>query len=498
MSQGLHLSQRLSQQMVLSPQLQQSLALLQAPVLELKAMVEQELQQNPVLEEAPALEGDPEERDDRDEAARLADPAEPPPDTRFDPATEAPSSEPVDQFDADLQRVLQLDQEWRDFFSSTNTPARSNPEDEERRQFMLDSLTAEPSLQEELLDQVRTAEISETDRQIAELVVGNIDDNGYLQSSLPELSFSTGIPLEELEKALKLVQTFQPSGVGARDLRECLMLQLERMDRANSLEYQILRDHMDALGKRRFPEIARHLEISPAEAQDLAANIARLDPRPGRGISAEPEQYVVPEVTVTRTSDGEWLVTTANDFLPHVRISNTYKDLLSRADTSPEDRDYIREKIKAGKFLIKSLHQRQSTILSIAQEIVKRQREFMDHGVTRLKPMTMLQVAEVVGVHETTVSRAVSGKYISTPQGVFEMKYFFTSGLATASGDQVSNKSVKTALADLIASESKSSPLSDEDLVARLKAQGIMIARRTVAKYRAELGVLPSHLRKVY
>lgn len=498
MSQGLHLSQRLSQQMVLSPQLQQSLALLQAPVLELKAMVEQELQQNPVLEEAPALEGDPEERDDRDEAAHLADPAEPPPDTRFDPATEAPSSEPVDQFDADLQRVLQLDQEWRDFFSSTNTPARSSPEDEERRQFMLDSLTAESSLQEELLDQVRTAEISEADRQVAELVVGNIDDNGYLQSSLPELSFSTGIPLEELEKALKLVQTFQPPGVGARDLRECLMLQLERVDRADSLEYQILRDHMDALGKRRFPEIARHLEISPAEAQDLAANIARLDPRPGRGVSAEPEQYVVPEVTVTRTSDGEWLVATANDFLPHVRISNTYKDLLSRADTSPEDRDYIREKIKAGKFLIKSLHQRQSTILSIAQEIVKRQREFMEHGVTRLKPMTMLQVAEVVGVHETTVSRAVSGKYISTPQGVFEMKYFFTSGLATASGDQVSNKSVKTALADLIASESKSSPLSDEDLVARLKAQGIMIARRTVAKYRAELGVLPSHLRKVY
>ncbi len=498
MSQGLHLSQRLSQQMVLSPQLQQSLALLQAPVLELKAMVEQELQQNPVLEEAPTLEGDPEERDDRDGAASLADPAEPPADTRFDPATEAPSSEPVDQFDADLQRVLQLDQEWRDFFSSTNTPTRSSPEDEERRQFMLDSLTAESSLQEELLDQVRTAEIDATEQQVAELVVGNIDDNGYLQSSLPELSFSTGIPLEDLENALKLIQTFHPAGVGARDLRECLMLQLERIGRTKTLEYQLLRDHMDALGKRRFPEIARHLDITLAEAQDLAANIARLDPRPGRGFSSEPEQYVVPEVTVTRTPDGELLVTTSNDFLPHVRISNTYKDLLSRADTTPEDRDYIRDKIKAGKFLIKSLHQRQSTILNIAQEIVKRQREFMEYGVTRLKPMTMLQVAEVVGVHETTVSRAVSGKYMSTPQGVFEMKYFFTSGLATASGDQVSNKSVKTALADLIASESKSSPLSDEDLVARLKAQGIMIARRTVAKYRAELSVLPSHLRKVY
>lgn len=496
MSQGLHLSQRLSQQMVLSPQLQQSLALLQAPVLELKAMVEQELQMNPVLEEAPGMEMESEEREAA--AAAMADPAEPPADTQFDPATEAPTTGPVDQFDADLQRVLQLDQEWRDFFSSTNGPARSDPEEEERRQFMLDSLTAQSSLQEELLDQVRTAEIHDDERQVAELVVGNIDDNGYLQSSLPELSFSTGLPLADLEAALKLVQTFQPAGVGARDLRECLMLQLERVGRASSQEYAILRDHMEALGKRRFPEIARHLGITAAEAQDLAANIARLDPRPGRAFSSTPEQYVVPEVTVTRTADGELVVSTSNDFLPHVRISNTYKDLLSQAETSQEVRDYIREKIKAGKFLIKSLHQRQSTILSIAQEIVKRQREFMEHGVTHLKPMTMLQVAEVVGVHETTVSRAVSGKYMATPQGVFELKYFFTSGLATASGEQISNKSVKTALAELIASESKSSPLSDEELVSRLKAQGTMIARRTVAKYRAELGVLPSHLRRVY
>ncbi len=483
--------------MVLSPQLQQSLALLQAPVLELKAMVEQELQQNPVLEESPVMEAETDEA--AGAAASLADPAEPPPDTRFDPATEPPSNQPVDQFDADLQRVLQLDQEWRDFFSSTNGPARSDPEEEERRQFMLSRLlTAQSSLQEELLDQVRTAEIPDSDRQVAELIVGNIDDNGYLQSSLPELSFSTGLPLGDLEAALKLVQSFQPAGVGARDLRECLMLQLERIGKASSPEYQILRDHMEALGKRRFPEIARQLGISAAEAQDVASRIARLDPRPGRSFSSTPEQYVVPEVTVARTADGELVVSTVNDFLPHVRISNTYKDLLSQAETSQEVRDYIREKIKAGKFLIKSLHQRQSTILNIAQEIVKRQREFMEHGVTHLKPMTMLQVAEVVGVHETTVSRAVSGKFMDTPQGVFELKYFFTSGLATATGEQVSNKSVKTALAELIASESKSSPLSDEELVARLKATGTMIARRTVAKYRAELGVLPSHLRRVY
>lgn len=484
--------------MVLSPQLQQSLALLQAPVLELKTMIEQELQQNPVLEEAPALEPNADERDERDEAATQADPQEPPADTQFDPATEKPSSEPVDQFDTELQRLLQMDQEWRDHFAASSLPNRSTPEDEERRQFMFDSLTAETSLQEELLDQVRTADLEPRQRQVAELLVGNIDDSGYLQAGIPELSFSTGIATEELEAALKVVQTFQPPGVGARDLRECLMLQLERAGREKSPEYRIIRDHMEALGKRRFPEIARHLGVPAAEAQRLAENIAQLDPKPGRVFAPDTNQYVVAEVVVTKGEDGEYQVSTSDDHLPHLRISNYYKDLLSQAETSAEVREYIRDKIKAGKFLIKSLHQRQSTIANIAREIVKRQKEFLDHGVSHLKPMTMLQIAEVVGVHETTVSRAVSGKYMATPGGLLEMKSFFTSGVATSSGESMSNKSVKTVLAEMIAGEDKSRPLSDEELVARLKDKGIMIARRTVAKYRSELNVLPSHLRREY
>jgi len=489
----------MSQQMVLSPQLQQSLALLQAPVLELKAMVEQELQQNPLLEEASVTETSQEEKDSRsDAAAAQLDPQEPPADTQYDPATEKPDSEPVDQFDADLQKLLQLDQEWRDHFSAANTVNRSTPEDEERRQFMFDSLTADASLQSELLDQVRTSDLDERLRQIAELLVGNIDDHGYLQSGLSELSFSTGITLEDLEAALKVVQSFQPPGVGARDLRECLMLQLERAGREKSREYEIVRDHMESLGKRRYPEIARQLGVSVTEAQQLAANIGQLDPRPGRVYAPDSNQYVLPEVTVLKTADGGYVVNTENDHVPHLRISNTYKDLLSQADTTAEVREYIRDKIKAGKFLIKSIHQRQSTILNIANEIVKRQKAFFDEGVTHLRPMTMAQVAEVVGVHETTVSRAVSGKYMATPQGIFEMKYFFTSAIATEGGGTMSNTSVKTILAELIAAEDKGSPMSDEDLVAQLKEKSIMIARRTVAKYRAELNVLPSHLRKAY
>jgi RNA polymerase sigma-54 factor len=384
----------MSQQMVLSPQLQQSLALLQAPVMELKAMVELELQQNPLLEESLSADISMDERESRaDDAAALLDPAEPPPDTQFDPATEKPSNEPVDRLDADLQKLLQLDQEWRDHFTANNTINRSTPEDEERRQFMFDSLTADTSLQAELIEQVRDSELDDRLRLVAELLVGNIDDHGYLQSSLPELSFSTGISLEDLEAALKAVQSFQPPGVGARDLRECLLLQLERAGRQESLEYAIIRDHMESLGKRRYPEIARQLGISAAQAQRLAGNIAHLDPRPGRIYAPDNSQYILPEVTVVQDESGEYLVSTNNDHVPHLRISNHYKDLLTQAETSGEVREYVREKIKAGKFLIKSIHQRQSTILNIANEIVKRQRNFFDHGVTHLRPMTMVQVA---------------------------------------------------------------------------------------------------------
>jgi len=488
----------MSQQMVLSPQLQHSLALLQAPVLELKALVEQELEQNPVLEESAIAETTTEDRELRsEEAAAQADPSEPPADVQFDPATEKPA-EPVESgFDEELERILKLDQEWRDDRADAAAASRSTPEDEERRQHLFDSLVSRTSLQEELLEQVRMAEFNDADRRVAEMIVGNIDDHGYLQSGVNELSFSTGVDAAQIEAVLRIVQTFNPPGVGARDLRECLMLQLSRVDRESAPEYRILRDHFEALGKHRFPEIARHLGISAAEAQKCARNIARLNPRPGRDFAPDDNSFVVPEVLIARNGD-DYVVTTNNDYIPHLRISNTYKDLLGQVETSPEVREYIREKIRAGKFLIKSIQQRQDTITRIANEIVKRQRDFLEHGVTHLKPLTMVQVAEVVGVHETTVSRAVSGKYVSTPHGVFEMKYFFTSGLQTSSGEAVSNTSVKTLLNDLIQSEDKAHPLSDEDLVDRLGAQGIKIARRTVAKYRAELNVLPSHLRKAY
>jgi RNA polymerase sigma-54 factor len=275
------------------------------------------------------------------------------------------------------------------------------------------------------------------------------------------------------------------------------MLQLERAGRQESLEYRIIRDYMDALGKRRIPEIARGTGHTVEEVQESLGKIARLEPRPGRAFLPDTQQYVLPEVFVQKSGE-DFTVTTNDEHIPHLRISNVYKDLMSQGENNAEVKNYIREKIRAGKFLIKSLHQRQATILNIGKEIVKRQREFMDKGVAHLKPMTMAQVADVVGVHETTVSRAVSAKYIQTPQGIFEMKFFFTAGLQTTSGAGVSNTSVKDMIAEIFKAEDSAKPLSDQEVVKMLGEKGISIARRTVAKYRDELNILPSNLRKVY
>jgi RNA polymerase sigma-54 factor len=499
---GLQLSQRLTQSLVLAPQLQQSLALLQAPTLELKALVEQELQQNPVLEEAAVTETDLQERltGDGEAPAEVVDLAEPPADVNFDPATdkaEVNETPAADDFQAEFEKLVQLDQEWRDHFSQTNAPIRASAEDEERRQFMFDSIVAPTSLQEMMLEQVRESNLPEEQWPIAEVLIGNIDDYGYLKASLEELSAAANVPVDKISTVLSVIQTFDPPGVGARDLRECLMLQLERSKQENTLEYRIVRDYMEALGKRRIPEIARGTACELDEVQEALERIARLEPRPGRAFLPDNDQYVLPEVFVQRVGE-EFLVTNNNEHIPHLRISNTYKDLMSQGENSAEVRNYIREKIRAGKFLIKSLHQRQATILNIAKEIVKRQHEFMDKGVAFLKPLTMVQVAEVVGVHETTVSRAVSGKYMQTPQGIFEMKYFFTAGIQTATGDGVSNTSVKDMIAEIFKGEDTTKPLSDQEVVKMLKEKGIVIARRTVAKYRTELNILPSNLRKVY
>jgi RNA polymerase sigma-54 factor len=505
MAFGLQLSQRLTQSMVLAPQLQQSLALLQAPTLELKALIEAELEQNPVLEEvevtAPELEL-PEKPvtdfADTADATATPDPAERADNSPVDSDPEKNSDATGDDFQAEFDKLVQMDQEWRDAVSQTNAPVRQSTEDEEKRQFMFDSLTAETSLAEFLMEQVRESDLTGEQRKTAELIIGNIDDYGYLKATVEEISAANNLPAEKISEVLKTIQTFDPPGVGARDLRECLMLQLERAGKTDSLEYRIVRDFMDALGKRRIPEIARGVSRTVDEVQETLAKIARLEPRPGRAFLPDNDQYILPEVFVQKNGD-DFTVTTNDEQIPHLRISNVYKDLMAAGENNAEVKDYIREKIRAGKFLIKSLHARQQTILNIGKEIVKRQRDFMERGVAHLKPMTMAQISEVVGVHETTVSRAVSGKYMQTPQGMFEMKFFFTAGLQSSNGGgEVSNASVKDMVVEMFKAEDSAVPLSDQQVVKMLGEKGITIARRTVAKYRDELGILPSNLRKVY
>ena len=463
---GMQQIQGMGLQQVLAPQLQQSLQILQAPTLELKNLVQQELQTNPLLEEDPDL-SDTEDR-----------------------STDA-------EFQEEFERLAKLDEEWRDYMAQNVSYSARSQEDEERRQFFLDSLANQETLQQHLLEQLNTADIDAKKRKAAELLIGNIDDIGFLSAPLDEIANLSGTPINDLQEALELVQTFHPVGVGARDLKDCLLIQLRRIGKAQSFEYQIVDQYLDDLGRKRYPDIARRIGVTVDQVQKAANFIATLDPKPGQIFSPQPNSYVLPDVLVEKITD-DYVVSLTGDQIPHLRINKTYRDLMTQSRNGGEVRDYIREKIRSGKFLIKSIHQRQQTILNIAIEIVKRQRDFLDNGTAFLKPMTMVQIADAVGVHETTVSRAISGKYIATPQGVVEMKFFFTPGYQTNDGVSLSNTSVKETIADLVRSEDNRMPLSDKEIVEILSERGIPIARRTVAKYRAELNILPSNLRKQF
>ncbi len=467
MASGMHQVQNLSMQQVLAPQLQQSLQILQAPMLELRNLVQQEIQTNPTLEEEltePTIEDHQAERD---------------------------------AFQEEFERLAKLDDEWRDYMAQNSSYSGRSQEEEERRQFFFDSIVASETLQQHLMEQVSSGDFSADDRKIAELIIGNIDDVGFLQTSTEEMAQNSGMDQESLERVLAIIQTFHPVGVASRNLRECLLIQLSRLGKEGSLEHRIVDRHLDDLGKRRFPEIARRLGTTTEQIQRAANFIATLDPKPGQIFAPDPNNYVLPDVMVEKIGD-DYAISLNGDQIPHLRISNTYKDLMAQERNGNEVKDYIRDKIRSGKFLIKSIHQRQQTISNIAHEIVDRQQEFLEKGSSALKPMTMVQIADAVGVHETTVSRAISGKYMATPQGVYEMKYFFTPGYQTAGGEAMSNTSVKEAIADLVKNEDAKNPLSDKEIVEILSERGIPIARRTVAKYRGELNILPSNMRKRY
>jgi RNA polymerase sigma-54 factor len=456
---GMEQIQRLALQQTLSPQMQQSLQILQAPLMELRQLVAAELEANPTLEE-----------ELRDSAG--------------------------DTETRELAKAEFADQ-WNEYYAQRAASEPWTADAQARRQHFFDSQTKPATLQQHLLDQVTGSDMTARERGIALAVIGNIDDQGYLRATAAEIASHAGCLEEEAEKVIEIVQSFEPAGVAARDLAECLLIQLRRSGRQYSLESRIVQHHLEELSRRKLPEIARQFHVSLRDVQNAAEAIARLEPRPGRPFSAEEEQTILPDIIVER--DGDAYTVSLNDQeIPSLRIGDGYKDMLSQSSADREVRDYLREKIRGGRFFIRCVQQRQHTLLNIAREIVERQRDFFDLGPAHLRPMTMSKVAQAVGVHETTVSRAVSGKYMATPRGLFELKYFFTSGYTTDQGEAVSNESVRQAIAEIVRSEDSRQPLSDQDIVAMLSERGLPIARRTVAKYREQMGILASHLRKSF
>lgn len=463
---GLYQTQ--TQKLAIGPQMQQSLHILQAPTMELRQLIQQEIAVNPVLElEQPEVSL---------EATIPEDP----------------------EGDRELSHLSQLDEEWRDYWSqSRGATSRDKSADDERWRYIMDSIVVPTTLQEHLMEQLRMATNDEGLREQAEFLIGNLNDDGFLHTTLEDLSLSHGIPIDELEAAKALLMRFDPVGVGAIDLRESLLIQMDRLGKRQSLAYRLVEHHLDDLANKRYPQLAKRLAVPVEQISRAADFIGTLDPHPASRFATMENHFVTPDIVAEKQA-GEWVAVMNNDDLPHLRISNAYKDMLADPGAKGDVREYIREKIRGGKFLIRSIHQRQNTIHKIACEILKHQAEFMDKGTAFLRPLNMAQVAEAVGVHETTVSRAIAGKYIATPHGVYELRFFFTQGLKTESGEDLSNTSVKNAISEIISGEPARKPLSDDKITKMLNERGIHVARRTVAKYREALNILPSHLRKSF
>ncbi len=464
-SLGLVQQQRMEQS--LTPQMLQSLKILQVPILDLQLMVREEMDQNPTLErEASEVE----EVTDFEEAAR-------------DELRE----------ERELGELTEL-AEWDEDFRR-NREVRSQVH-EDKHQFMMDSISSVESLQEHLIDQIATAGFDERERGIAEVLIGSIDDNGYLQLDLDGIiGVTPEFPEELFERIITVIQGFDPVGICARSLKECLLIQLCHQKKGDSLEAVLVRDHLDHLANHRYEQIAAAMRLSLEKIKELSTAIARLDPKPGRNFTAERTEYVIPEITVEKR-DGSWLVTQNKSPYPRLFISRKYLQLLKDKTTAVETRKYIREKIAKSKFFIRSIDQRQDTIYRIACEIVRVQEDFLEKGISGIKPLTMKRVADVLEVHETTVSRACNGKYMATPQGVLEFRYFFTTGVVQADGSVISNAAIKSTLVEIVHDEDKKKPLSDQKIGDQLSKRGINIARRTIAKYREQLKILPARLRR--
>lgn len=485
LTQNLVLSQRLEQ--ILAPQQIQALEILLATIPEIEQKISEELAENPTLEllgtGSEQLVGNPVESD----VATNGDVG--------DAAGEAAEK------DEALATLMQLGEVWRDCApTSYSSYTGTSPEDEERRQFLLDSLVEEPGLQDVLVAQLRQLDdVDARCREVCEQVIGSIDDTGYLRTHTSDIAIAATADVSEVRKALSIVQGFDPPGVGARDLRECLLLQLERKGKKGTLIYRVVDEYLDEIGRNQIPKVARALRVSSAQLYEVLEGIRKLNPHPGSLVTpAKAGDFVYPEAFIEGDNNGGWQVRLNRDYTPRLRISPYYLKVLEDPSTSKEVKSYIREKMANSKLLLRAIDQRQSTIEEIANSLLVFQRGFFDHGVEHMRPLVMSEVADDIGVHETTVSRAIANKYVQTPHGLFPFRHFFSTGYRADGGEMVSSHGIKQKLQALVSSEDPRKPLSDQKLAELLKEQGFKVARRTVAKYREEMDVLPSHMRRSF
>jgi len=446
--------------------MRKSLEVLQANTLELTQLVQQALEFNPVLEDAT-------------ESVSLD--------------AEAPDGEEVDSLDY----LNETDDDWRERSIMESKASPWTTEDEERRQRLYDSIVAPETLQQHLSHQLDLSMVEPGVRAAGRAIIANLDERGFLDLPAKELGIRMNLSKADLTAALKLIQSFDPPGVGAESIQESLLLQLEHAGESNSMEYRIVREHLEDLARKRYPQLARALGTTVERITEAAERIGRLTPNPGGEYDPTGNPYILPDVVIER-DEGQWIARLTNEYLPNLRINDFYKDLIGSSRTDTKTRQFLRDQIRDGRSLIRSISLRQETILAIAYKLIEHQPLFLEKGPRHLRPLTMNDIADELGLHATTVSRAVAGKYILTPHGLMEMRAFFATGYQTADGEEVSNAGVREAIQQIVAQENPAKPLSDDALAKQLNAQGIKVARRTVAKYREQLGILPSHLRKSF
>lgn len=472
MKHSLHLQQK--QSLIMTPRLQQALKLLQVPTLELQQILKQEVLQNPLLEEV-------------DEVTEQEDIEK---ENSADEQNNEEAEEPGEEDAIDWSEYMQ------DGLDRTYVP-----QSETSVEFLEKVPVTRTTLAESLLEQLHFLNLPGEQMGIAEFLVGSLDERGWLVTPMDEIVDSLKRPQEDIERVLAVVQALEPAGVGARDLRECLLIQLDARGDRDTLPWSLIHDHFDHLVNRRFPEIARLMKVTVEEVQAAADEIATLNPRPGTAVSADDPKYVTPDLLVERV-DEEYLVMLNDRNVPRLRISSAYETVIRekrKPDATAQEkqtRDYIQGKLASAKWLIQTIEQRRRTMIKVMNCIVREQREFFDKGIAFLRPLTLAQVARQIDMHESTVSRVCSGKYVQTPRGVFELKFFFSSGLETDDGEDVSARTAKDIIKTLIDEEDKKDPLSDQRIAELLHERGLRIARRTVAKYREQLSILPARFRR--